>query len=78
LYYDGTAVDETRIVYVAYWLTGKVIRLSDGQVLSTQIQNPASLAFRGGALLVTDYKLEANIEGGLYAIDLGDCGAPNQ
>lgn len=75
---DGTAVDEQGAVYVAYWLTGKVIRLSDDQVISNEVENPASLAFRGGTLLITDYKLEADVEGGLYALDLGVCGAPTE
>lgn len=75
LFMDGVAVDEKGDLYVADWLGGRVTRVSTGRSV-LRIPNPASLAFRGGTLLVTDYKLgDASAEGALYAIDLGVCGA---
>ncbi|HET8939693.1 MAG TPA: SMP-30/gluconolactonase/LRE family protein [Polyangiales bacterium] len=72
---DGVAVDEKGDLYVADWLGGSVVQVSTGRAVM-RIANPASLAFRGGTLLATDYKLgDAQAEGGLYAIDLGVCGA---
>jgi hypothetical protein len=70
---DGTAVDENGTLYVANWLGGTVIQ-TPKTVLTDIIVNPASLAWRGGMLFVTDYKLTAEEEGGLYAIQLGICG----
>jgi sugar lactone lactonase YvrE len=75
---DGTAVDESGKVYVAYYLAspGAIIRVSDKKTVATiEGGSPGSIAFRGGTLLITDYKLTADTEGGLYAIDLGVCGA---
>jgi sugar lactone lactonase YvrE len=75
LFMDGVAVDEQGDLYVADWLGGYVVRLSTRRSV-LRIANPASLAFRGGTLLATDYKLgDAEAEGGLYALDLGVCGA---
>lgn len=75
LFMDGVAVDEKGDLYVADWLGGSVNRASTRRSV-LRIPNPASLAFRGGTLLVTDYKLgDPNAEGALYAIDLGVCGA---
>lgn len=72
---DGVAVDERGDLYVADWLGGSVVRASTGRAVM-HLANPASLAFRGGSLLATDYKLgDAQAEGGLYAQDLGVCGA---
>jgi sugar lactone lactonase YvrE len=72
---DGVAVDEKSNVYVSYYFSGTVIRVGDG-VSIAQVANPASLAFRGGTLLITDYKLaDPTAPGGLYAADLGVCGA---
>jgi hypothetical protein len=74
-FFDGVAVDAQGTVYAADYSGGTVIRLRDSMVMAT-IASPASLAFRGGTLLVTDYKLnQPDAEGGLYAIDLGVCGA---
>jgi sugar lactone lactonase YvrE len=74
---DGVAVDETGTVYVAYYFSGSVVRASDGANVA-ELSNPASLAFRGGTLLITDYKLaDPTAAGGLYALGLGVCGAPN-
>jgi hypothetical protein len=71
---DGVAVDELGELYVADWLGGNVIRIGTGRSVA-RVANPASLAFRGGTLLITDYKLgDAQQEGGLYAVDLGVCG----
>jgi sugar lactone lactonase YvrE len=67
---DGVAVDEDGTAYVADYRGGAVIRLSDAAVVA-RAANPASLAFRGGTLLFTDF----NAAGGLHAIDLGVCGA---
>lgn len=74
-YVDGITIDENGVVYVASWTTGEIVRTSDDRVLTTDVINPASLAFRGGTLLITDFKILAEVEGGLYAIDLGVCGA---
>jgi hypothetical protein len=74
-YVDGTAVDENGVVYAAYWSTGNILRTSDNKVLTETVANPASLAFHGGTLLITDFKMLDGSEGGLYAIDLGVCGA---
>jgi sugar lactone lactonase YvrE len=75
LFMDGVAVDEKGDLYVADWLGGSVTRISTRRSV-LRIPNPASLAFRGGTLLVTDYKLgDARAEGALHAIDLGVCGA---
>jgi sugar lactone lactonase YvrE len=72
---DGVAVDENGNVYVSDYFAGTVIRASDGASVA-KLANPASLAFRGGALLITDYKLaDAAAMGGLYAADLGLCSA---
>jgi len=44
--------------------------------LIANVANPASLALRGGTLLVVDYHLgEPAREGGLYAVQQGACGA---
>ncbi|HTU59293.1 MAG TPA: SMP-30/gluconolactonase/LRE family protein [Polyangiales bacterium] len=75
LFMDGVAVDEKGDLYVADWLGGSVTRISTRRSV-LRLANPASLAFRGGTLLVTDYKLgDAQSKGGLHAIDLGICGA---
>lgn len=75
LFMDGVAVDEEGDLYVADWLAGSVVRVSTRRSV-LRIANPASMAFRGGTLLVTDYKLgDARAAGGLYAVDLGVCGA---
>ena len=75
LFMDGVAVDEKGDLYVADWLGGSVMRVSTRRSV-LRIANPASLAFRGGTLFVTDYKLgDAQAEGALHAIDLGVCGA---
>jgi len=72
---DGVAVDEKGDLYVADWLGGSVTRVSTRRSV-LRVANPASLAFRGGSLLVTDYKLgDDRAQGALYAIDLGVCGA---
>lgn len=71
---DGTAVDETGTLYAANWLNGKVVRTSDNKVLTDILANPASLAWRGGMLFITDFKLTPEEEGGLYAMNLGVCG----
>jgi hypothetical protein len=68
-------VDELGRAYVAGYGQGDVMRLPEGMVVA-HVANPASLAFRGSRLLVVDYHLgEPTREGGLYAIDLGVCGA---
>jgi sugar lactone lactonase YvrE len=72
---DGVAVDEQDELYVADWLGGNVLKVSSGKSV-LRVSNPASLAFRGGTLLATDYRLgDAQAEGGLYAQALGVCGA---
>lgn len=74
-FFDGVAVDEQGRVYAADYNGGRVIRLEDSLSIA-ELTNPASLAFRGGTLLVTDYRLnQPTLEGGLYAIALGACGA---
>lgn len=75
LFMDGVAIDENGVAYVADWLGGSVVRVTTGATVA-RVTNPASLAFRGGTLLITDYKLNApQSEGGLYAVDLAVCGA---
>jgi sugar lactone lactonase YvrE len=76
-YVDGISIDENGVIYVASWTTGEVIRTSDEKVITTEIVNPTSFAFRGGTMLITDFKILAGIEGGLYTVDLGVCGAQN-
>jgi sugar lactone lactonase YvrE len=81
---DGIAVDEQGGLYVAFYSEGKVVRLADGAVVGAA-GHPASFAFRGGALLFTDYDvvgatLESSLgtvftTGWLNAIQLGVCGA---
>lgn len=74
LFMDGVAVDEEGVAYVADWLGGSVVNAKTGDRVAT-IASPASLAFRGGTLLVTDYKLtDPTTPGGLYAVELGVCG----
>jgi sugar lactone lactonase YvrE len=70
---DGVAVDAGGVVYVAQWLRGLVLRVSDGEFIAT-FPNPASFAFRGGTLFVTSYVAGATAEGSLQAIDVGVCG----
>lgn len=73
-FFDGVAVDANGALYAASYLAGKVVRSPDNTLVGG-IANPASLAFRGGTLFVTDYKvLSSSAAGGLYAIDLGVCG----
>jgi sugar lactone lactonase YvrE len=73
---DGMVVDELGRAYVAGYGRGEVLRLPEGKVVG-KVANPASLAFRGGSLLVVDYHLgEPMREGGLYAVDLAACRAP--
>ena len=72
-FFDGVAVDEHGEVYAADYSGNKLVRLSDAKVIAS-LPTPASLAFRGGTLLMTDYRLnQPDAEGGLYAIDLGAC-----
>jgi sugar lactone lactonase YvrE len=81
---DGVAADEHGEVYVAYYEDGTVVRISDQSVVARTV-NPASLAFRGGTLLVTDYKVVSSLlealvplpraSGNLEAVALGVCGA---
>lgn len=73
-YVDGIAIDENGIIYVASYTTGEIVRTSDEKIITTDVVNPASLAFRGSELLITDWKMLTGLEGGLYAIDLGVCG----
>jgi hypothetical protein len=72
---DGLAVDETGSLYVADYSAGTVLRAADGAAIA-RLTNPASLAFRGSTLLITDYRLGAPTRpGGLYAVNLGVCGS---
>lgn|GEM_PF-5515169 len=72
-FFDGLAVDEAGTVYVADYSAGTLVRLSDDEIIAT-LPTPASLAFRGGTLFVTDYRLnQPDAEGGLYSIELGLC-----
>jgi hypothetical protein len=64
---DGLAVAEKNDRYVARYLRNFVSRTSDGKRVAT-LSAPKSLAFRGGTLLVTGNT-------GLFAVDLGVCGA---
>lgn len=76
---DGLAIDEHGVLYRANQLSGTVNRMRDEEVIA-QVPNPASLAFRGGTLLISDFKLLGPIQGpgGVYAVDLGVCGGPLQ
>lgn len=65
---DGVAIAEDQDRYVAHYLQGKVRRVSDGETVAS-VEEPRSLAFRGGTLLVTT-------KDGLHAVELGVCGAP--
>jgi sugar lactone lactonase YvrE len=72
---DGLAVDEMGSLYVADYFAGTVLRAADGAAIA-RLTNPASLAFRGGTLLITDYRIGApTTPGGLYAVNLGVCGS---
>ncbi|MEY4582839.1 MAG: hypothetical protein RL701_7542 [Pseudomonadota bacterium] len=72
---DGLAVDEHGQVYVANYGEGPVLRIPEAREVA-RVAQPASLAFRGGTLFVVDYHLaEPTVEGGLYAVELGVCGA---
>ena len=72
---DGMVVDEQGHPYVAGYQEGVVWRLPEASVVA-KVKNPASLAFRGGTLFIVDYHLnEPTLEGGVYAIELGVCGA---
>lgn len=71
---DGLAVDEQGRIYVANYQTGSVVRLPNEEVMA-RVTNPASLAFRGGELLVVDYHLnEPTLEGALYSVPAESCG----
>lgn len=70
---DGSAVDENGGLYVAKWLRGELLRVSDEEVIAT-FPNPASLAWRGGTLFMTSYIIGAEEEGSLQSIDIGACG----
>lgn len=74
---DGLAIDERGVLYRANQLSGTVSRMSDEAVVA-RVPNPASLAFRGGTLLISDFKLLGSLQGpgGVYAVDLGVCGGP--
>ena len=74
---DGLAIDEEGVLYRANQLSGTVSRMSDEAVVA-RVPNPASVAFRGGTLLITDFKLLGALQGpgGVYAVDLGVCGGP--
>jgi sugar lactone lactonase YvrE len=73
-FFDGVAVDGMDQLYAASFLSGRVLRGPTAQPVAT-VPSPASLAFRGGTLFITDYKFGApESEGGLYAVDLGVCG----
>lgn len=73
---DGLAIDEQGVLYRADQLHGAVVRMSDDRVIA-RVPNPASLAFRGGTLYISDFKmlgaLQNGGEGGVYAVDLGVC-----
>ncbi|MDB4976744.1 MAG: SMP-30/Gluconolaconase/LRE domain protein [Myxococcaceae bacterium] len=80
---DGVAVDEGGALYVAHYDAGRVVRVDDGATVATAT-NPASLAFRGGALLFTDYDVVGSVleavlgqvltTGRLDSVQLGVCG----
>ncbi|HEX6245124.1 MAG TPA: SMP-30/gluconolactonase/LRE family protein [Polyangiales bacterium] len=74
---DGLAIDENGVLYRADQLKGEVVRMRDEKVVA-KVPNPASLAFRGGTLFISDFKmlgaLQNGGEGGVYAVDLGVCG----
>lgn len=73
---DEVEVDDRGKVYVAAYGLGQVYRLPEAEIVA-RVTNPASLAFRGGRLLVVDYHLnQPTLEGGLYAVNLGACRAP--
>jgi sugar lactone lactonase YvrE len=76
---DGLAIDDDGVVYRANQAAGTVTRMTDETVIAMP-PNPASLAFRGGTMLMTDFKvygvLQNGGEGGVYAIDLGVCDGP--
>jgi sugar lactone lactonase YvrE len=73
---DGLAIDEQGVLYRADQLHGAVVRMSDDRVIA-RVPNPASLAFRGGTLYISDFKmlgaLQNGGEGGVYAVELGVC-----
>lgn len=64
---DGLTIAENGDRYVARYLRNFVSRTSDGKKVA-DMKEPKSLAFRGGTLLVTGAT-------GLFAVDLGVCGA---
>ena len=72
---DGLAIDEHGVLYRANQLSGTVNRMSDEAVIA-KVPNPASLAFRGGTLLITDFKMLGPLQGpgGVYSVSLGVCG----
>jgi sugar lactone lactonase YvrE len=74
---DGLAIDDQGVLYRANQLSGTVSRMSDEAVVA-RVPNPASLAFRGGTLLISDFKMLGPLQGpgGVYAVDLGVCGGP--
>jgi sugar lactone lactonase YvrE len=74
---DGLAIDDQGVLYRANQLSGTVSRMSDEAVVA-HVPNPASLAFRGGTLLISDFKILGPLQGpgGVYAVDLGVCGGP--
>ncbi len=72
-FFDGVAVDETGVIYVAKWLRGEVVRSTDEAVVAS-FTTPASLAFRGGTLFISSFLPGATAEGRLHALDLGVCG----
>ncbi|MET0388768.1 MAG: SMP-30/gluconolactonase/LRE family protein [Polyangiales bacterium] len=75
----GAQLDEVEVnadgeLYVAAYGGGAVYRVADESVVA-RLTHPASLAFHGDSLLITDYHLnEPTIEGGLYRLALGACG----
>jgi hypothetical protein len=73
---DGLAIDEKGVLYRADQLHGAVVRMSDDRVVA-RVPNPASLAFRGGTLYISDFKMLGELQnggvGGVYAVDLGVC-----